>query len=442
MKRNILLLSLLFICIIGNATSITFYVKDGAWGAVKLNIYEDHFTSRKSLFAYQELDEKHSTVFQMENDKVQKLDIEVGRFTTSVFILPDETYEFYVYPYEQKIEVIKDDIKNTNDYVNKFHQDIKEYGADNIMINYALTEDELDNLEAFVDEINTKYKDTGGKFFDLHKRMSLQSFRMDIAKKTENEFTIDSLLDSLILRHKVIYESPAYMDFIKRWHYIKYYSFQFEFGADEYEDLKNIALGINNKEISQLLYLNAIEIAFKGACNSIDLVGDDLDSILFNPINEELEIIAYNLKQLYYKFSVGDPLPYLSLKDQHGTLFNVEDYQNQILYIGFWTQWNRTSVDQLKEINKIHKHFKDDVIFVSIMVDASFNTLNRFLEDKAYDWIFLSTGITHSMKEEFQLDRFPKYMIIGKDMKILEPVANAPSDDTLMELEMIIKSGN
>ena len=184
MKRNILLLSLLFICIIGNATSITFYVKDGAWGAVKLNIYEDHFTSRKSLFAYQELDEKHSTVFQMENDKVQKLDIEVGRFTTSVFILPDETYEFYVYPYEQKIEVIKDDIKNTNDYVNKFHQDIKEYGADNIMINYALTEDELDNLEAFVYQINTKYKDTGGKFFDLHKRMSLQSFRMDIAKKT------------------------------------------------------------------------------------------------------------------------------------------------------------------------------------------------------------------------------------------------------------------
>jgi uncharacterized protein YifE (UPF0438 family) len=76
------------------------------------------------------------------------------------------------------------------------------------------------------------------------------------------------------------------------------------------------------------------------------------------------------------------------------------------------------------------------------MVDASFNTLNRFLEDKAYDWIFLSTGITHSMKEEFQLDRFPKYMIIGKDMKILEPVADAPNDDTLMELEMIIKSSN
>lgn len=422
-----------------SASTVDIYVKDGAWGEVKLEMYEDHFTNRKSLYSFKKLDAEHKASFNFSADRVVKLDITVGTYVSSIYVLPDQEYEFLIYPYEQKIEVIRDDIDNTNEYIQRFNQDLRDYGAVNINTEYALSVEELDKLDDFIIELGAKYRKLGGPYFDLYKRMYMRSFRLDIAKKTENRETVDTILDSMLARHKLNYDMPIYVSFLKRWHYIKYYSFDFEYGADEFSQLKAIASTFKNLELQQFFHLNAIEISFKGGFGNMHLAGDDLDSILANPLNDELEIIAYNLKQLYYKFSTGDRLPNISLIDQNGVSFNTEDYNNEIIYLNFFTQWNSTSVSHLNAIKNVHERFKDDVLFVSVMIDASRNTLLKFLEGKEMDWTFLSTGLNHTMKEDFQLDRIPKYMIIGKDLKIITPVADAPNEETLIELEMILK---
>ena len=97
-----------------SASTVDIYVKDGAWGEVKLEMYEDHFTNRKSLYSFKKLDAEHKASFNFSADRVVKLDITVGTYVSSIYVLPDQEYEFLIYPYEQKIEVIRDDIDNTN----------------------------------------------------------------------------------------------------------------------------------------------------------------------------------------------------------------------------------------------------------------------------------------------------------------------------------------
>lgn len=439
MKKIVLVILTCFLSMLTQASTLTVEVENGAWGEVKLLMYEEHFTDRKSLFALKKIDQEHKTSFDINMDQAIKVAVEVGRYSTDVYILPDQDYEILVYPYDQSFEILTDDTYKTNENLVNYEQEIRDYGADNVTIDFALTEDELANLEDFVFRVERKYRKTKGAFFNLYKRSSLRTFNLDIAKKTKNNVTIDTLFSNVILENKLHYDVPTYVSFLKRWHYTKYYGFQYKYGADEYDELVKIARDVDDPELQQFFELNAIEIAFKGHFYNIHLVGDDLDSILNYALNDELRIIAYNLKDMYYKFSEGDRLPNITLKDQYGTLVNLDDYNNQVIYIGFWTTWSSSAVRDLEVIQKIKKQFKDDVVFVSILIDANHNTLKRFLENKDYDWVFLNSGLSHSMKEDFQITTFPKYMIVGKGMEILEPNAEHPNDETLIELEMLIK---
>ena len=156
-----------------SASTVDIYVKDGAWGEVKLEMYEDHFTNRKSLYSFKKLDAEHKASFKFSADRVVKLDITVGTYVSSIYVLPDQGYEFLIYPYEQKIEVIRDDIDNTNEYIQRFNQDLRDYGAVNINTEYALSVEELDKLDDFIIELGAKYRKLGGPYFDLYNTNSL-----------------------------------------------------------------------------------------------------------------------------------------------------------------------------------------------------------------------------------------------------------------------------
>ena len=430
----------LFFCGVLNASKVNVFVKNGSWGEVKMLIYEEHFTKHKSIFSMEKLDTENKAVFDLKVDKPTRFSIEIGRFSSDIFVLPNEDYEFYVYPYEQRVEIISDDNDNTNDLIDQLEEDLKKYGSNNLTTDFASSSFELENLEEFIEKLQRKYRRTGGKFFQRYKFYTIQRYQLDIAKKTQNIGTIDTMLDSIIVLDAINYQNPSQIEFLKYWHYVKFYGFEYKYGIGEYDRLKAIARQSKNPELRQLLELNAIDIAFRGNFDNLHLCGDDLDSISGVILNDDLDFMAYNLKEKYYKFSQGARAPSISYKDNYGSLFNLEDYIGQVVYIGFWTMWNSSSVEDLEQIQKLKRHFKDDIVFVSILVDNNLETLKRFLDQKGYDWTFLSTGINSSVKEDCGINQFPKYMIIGTNGDILEPLADRPSEETLIELEQIIKA--
>ncbi|MBK0381827.1 TlpA family protein disulfide reductase [Pedobacter sp. SD-b] len=77
----------------------------------------------------------------------------------------------------------------------------------------------------------------------------------------------------------------------------------------------------------------------------------------------------------------------VAFKSEDGETISLEDLKGKVIFINFWATWCMPCIAEMAAINKMNQHFKNDVNFVVLMVDADsdFKKSIKFMSRKKYD---------------------------------------------------------
>lgn len=145
---------------------------------------------------------------------------------------------------------------------------------------------------------------------------------------------------------------------------------------------------------------------------------------------------AKDLEATYTKVSTlaaGQVPPHFVLNSLEGKEVALKDFAGKVVYIDFWASWCGPCRGEMKNgAPQLHDRFKEnkDVVFLYVSIDDSEDKWKKAIADDKIKGIhLLSTGGTNSVvAKAFNISGIPRYVLIGRDGKIVDNDATRPSE--------------
>ena len=81
----------------------------------------------------------------------------------------------------------------------------------------------------------------------------------------------------------------------------------------------------------------------------------------------------------------------------------------------------------MKIMQSLYKKYGNKIEFISICADNDFTKMTSFLsKNESYAWTFLHKGNNNHVLDNYQIATFPQYILIDKNLKILQAPAGRP----------------
>ncbi|MEN8118836.1 MAG: TlpA disulfide reductase family protein [Bacteroidota bacterium] len=152
------------------------------------------------------------------------------------------------------------------------------------------------------------------------------------------------------------------------------------------------------------------------------------------------------LIQIYEKYNhlrVGKPAPDFKLPDDRGNIHTLADFKGKVLVIDVWATWCAWCIKKMPKYLEVYNKYKtqSDIAFVSISIDK-FNEYSHWKYSLPhYNMMELTNMIASEEKtdfiEKYNITGAPRYMVIGKDGKIVNVYTPGPGgaefEDTIIK---------
>lgn len=154
---------------------------------------------------------------------------------------------------------------------------------------------------------------------------------------------------------------------------------------------------------------------------------------------EEITKKYLDLKNL----APGKPAPGFELQTMEGEVVNLKDYSGNLVYLDFWSTSCRPCIEEMPAFNKLQEAFKDEKIrFISIGINSRREGLVRIIQKHQFKGIHVyDPSQEEEVVRKYAVTGIPRYVLIDKEGKIIEHLANRPSHPHLVgQLTQLLKN--
>ena len=125
--------------------------------------------------------------------------------------------------------------------------------------------------------------------------------------------------------------------------------------------------------------------------------------------------------------------------DLKGKTFSFEKYKGKVIYLDFWATWCGPCRAQFPFSKKLHEQIpaklKKDIVFLYISIDDTVEQWKEGVESiglEEYENGFTEGAWGSPVLQKLGIRSIPRYMIIGKDGKIVDDNAKRPSNAEIL----------
>ena len=146
-----------------------------------------------------------------------------------------------------------------------------------------------------------------------------------------------------------------------------------------------------------------------------------------------MDAMAANL----YKAEEGMRAADFTYPDKDGKMVSLSDFKGKVVLVDVWATWCSPCRKELPYLKKLEEEMKDtDVVFVGVSLDEDKNheKWKKFIADeKLPGFQLFANGWSHIAKA-YKITGIPRFMVFGRDGRIVAVKAPRPSDKALKEL--------
>ena len=114
----------------------------------------------------------------------------------------------------------------------------------------------------------------------------------------------------------------------------------------------------------------------------------------------------------------------------------LESHKGKVVYVDFWASWCGPCIGQFPKSRELHKRFAGkDVVFLFISTDSN----QKSWMDKVNENTDLLSGSYRVLDpdadflKQIKLEKIPRFLIYGRDGKLVNPDAPRPTDESINE---------
>jgi alkyl hydroperoxide reductase subunit AhpC len=142
------------------------------------------------------------------------------------------------------------------------------------------------------------------------------------------------------------------------------------------------------------------------------------------------------------KVGTGKPAPDFTAFTPDGKKVKLSDYFGEMLYIGFWASWSSWSLQEIPYFEQLRKDFGGrpvKFIMVSMDFEKDKNRWAAIIEKNNFGSIQLHQDPESTvLNDQYFMNDFPRYFLIGKDGKIISVFAPRPTENIAVTLNRIL----
>jgi len=162
--------------------------------------------------------------------------------------------------------------------------------------------------------------------------------------------------------------------------------------------IKNLSQFIGNQDFDQL---NVVRL---------------LQYIIKNTKFAEHKKIAENALNKVTKFEPGIKVDKFDFKYANGAKFNPNDLKGKWVFYQFFTTQCVDCIKEMLIIEELQKAYKDDIVFVSVSVDADPTKFIQFKKKyKQFDWEFVHFNNNYMWLKQMEIYSLPEYLLFSPD---------------------------
>jgi len=110
--------------------------------------------------------------------------------------------------------------------------------------------------------------------------------------------------------------------------------------------------------------------------------------------------------------NIGQKAPDFSIKNESGRLVKLSDFRGKVVFLNFWGTWCTTCVEEMPEIQRLHKMFKDRKFeMLEVSIDNDWPEIHQFYTEHNLDLpTYLDPG--HQIAGLYKVNKFPETFLI------------------------------
>lgn len=418
---------------------------------VLIYYFNDIIRTEVKVIGNSVLDE--SGIFDYHSELKQKTfgHIKIGDHFQDVFLCPGDTITLYseYNNFDEKL-YLKSKYQSEQDYLwneaeLNFSDKIKppKTFKNGVLYKLQIEKIESENIALYNKYVHS-FKDSYFKDYKReelkHKYIYYKSIYI-ANNKEESSITKDyfNFLDSIDFNTTLLFNNSYYLSSINLYLYIKYGRFipnSKNFDNLSKEGKREVMLSSYN--IRKTMLKNEVRDLMLSEYVKVNLQDVKTDSIFVKSILEDYystctnkEYVKY-IRDLNTKISKqnGSIIPNYTFQNIYGEKVNLHSLKGKYIYIDFWASWCYPCKVYLKDYPALKaKHAnRNDIVYLFINVMDDKNKWTEYvLNNPNYgtNW-FADEKTTKLIRSNFDLDAIPRYMIIDKNLRIIDVDADIP----------------
>ncbi|SMC87389.1 TlpA family protein disulfide reductase [Pedobacter nyackensis] len=141
--------------------------------------------------------------------------------------------------------------------------------------------------------------------------------------------------------------------------------------------------------------------------------------------------------KLYITTAGGNAVDF-TFPDQNGKMVSLSDFKGKVVVMDIWATWCNPCTKEIPYLKKLEEEFHGkDVVFISLGVDElkDKDKWSKYVENQKLTGVQLyAGGFVNKVTDFYKIETIPRFIVIDKNGKLLNPNSPRPSDPKLKAL--------